>query len=117
MANPELRQELLDDGMEGLTQLPHVVHEAEESPERADEIVRVRDALRELLEEGEIVIFRSHWKELENPVRLSTEDATAVLSDPYWFSFHLNEEPEDRLQFINVKNLVDGPPQPGDRLS
>lgn len=114
-AKAAIREELLDDGMEGLTQLPHLVPSYRHRYSENGLIACLQGVLAELVGDGRIIICRSHWTELENPVRLGTEEAIDLLRDPFWFSFHLNDEPEDRLQFINVDNLLEVP-APGERF-
>ena len=99
----DLRSVVLEDGMEDLIQLPHATESARRIVVDGDPVEALHRVLVALLREGLIRIYRGLDPELDEP--LPDDEALALLKDPHWYSFHLDEPSKKRLTYINVENI------------
>ena len=99
---------LLDLGLEDWIPIP----EAVASPEVVNAVGAanapraVQNALKLLLKEGRLLLYRGPWDAEPAPVPLS--EALNLLADDYWYGFHADAEAEVRLYFVNVLNIRSG---------
>ena len=100
----DLRAVVLEDGMEDLIQLPHETESARLIVGDDDAVEALRQVLTDLLREGRIRVYRGVDARLDEP--LQEVEAVDLLTDPYWYSFHLpDDDPDTRLTYINVENI------------
>ena len=106
MSSQAVRIALLDLGLEDWIPLPEAVAEPEvvAAASGAEPAQAVADALVELVVEGKVLVYRGQWdsNDLE-PV--PSDDALALLREPHWFTFHVDDLVEERLYFVNVLNV------------
>jgi hypothetical protein len=101
------RAALLALGLEDWIPIPEAVADPEVLENIISEPVvdAISRALSELLQEGEIRLYRGHWD--ADPQAVSTADGIELLKDLRWYSFHIDDPREERLYFVNVKNIRD----------
>jgi hypothetical protein len=102
-----LERVLLDNGMEDLIPTAQAARDPEvhEAVGGDDLIPTLSRVLERLVRLGELRLYRGHWHADPRPV--AADQAAELLGDPAWYSFHLEDPDEERLYFINVKNLRD----------
>jgi len=107
MTDPEaqLRNALLDLGLEDWIPIPEAVASSEvrEAVGDGSVVEAVSQALRVLVREGRVRLYRGHWNEESDPVPLA--EGLELLNDPKWYRFRLDEPGEERLYFVNADNV------------
>ena len=99
----DLRSVVLEDGMEDQIQLPHATESARRIVVDGNPVEALQGVLAELLSERLIRVYRGVDRKLDEP--LPEQEALDLLKDPRWYSFHLDDPPENRLTYINVENI------------
>ena len=104
-----VRDAVLELGMEDWIPLPEAVATPEiraaTQGDRPTWLV-LSAALRGLLAEREIRLYRGRWDD-ENPRELVDAEARAVLGEECWYAFHPDDPDEERISFVNVRNIRD----------
>ncbi len=105
MSSHPLRTALLDLGLEDWIPIPEAMADPEvvaaASGEDAAKVVA--EALGELVSEGEVQLYRGAWDGDSEPV--STLEALRLLKEQRWYSFRIADPHEERLYFVNVRNI------------
>ena len=71
-----------------------------------DAWVALSDALKDLVTEGRVRLYRGRWDD-EDPRELSEGEALNVLGQEYWYAFHTDDLEAERVWFVNVLNIRD----------
>jgi hypothetical protein len=100
-----VRDALLELGLEDWTPIPEAMTspEVKEAAGTPVPIRVVADALRTLLSEGKLLVYRGRWD--AEPDRVPLSEALLLLQDEYWYTFHIDDPGEVRLYFVNVDNV------------
>jgi hypothetical protein len=100
---------VLEMGLEDWIPLPEAVATAElrqaVSADR-DAWVAVSDALKDLVLEGRVRLYRGRWDD-DDPRELSEGEALKVLGEEHWYAFHTEDPEEERVWFVNAQNIRD----------
>ena len=106
-AQSQVRTALLDLGLEDWIPLPEAVGipEVREAVGDRSPVAAIAAALRELLLEDRIRLYRGRWDAESQPV--ATEEGLKLLTAEKWYRFRLDEPEEERLYFVNVDNIRD----------
>jgi hypothetical protein len=103
----QLREILLDRGLEDWIPLPEIAGSAEvrEVVGDGDTIAALSAALDFLIRDGRLRLYRGH-RDID-PERVPDATALELLKQPQWYSFHVDDDQEERLYFVNVANIQD----------
>ena len=103
----EVKQAVLELGLEDWIPLPEAVTAVEvRAALRGDREAwpAVSEALKDLLREHRVQLFRGRWDE-DDPRALSDAEALEVLGEERWYTFHPEDPEDERIYFVNVKNV------------
>jgi hypothetical protein len=104
-SSEETCQALLELGLEDWIPIPEALTTPEvcQAIGQGDPVQAVGEALAALVLDGLVALYRGRWD--EDPERVATAVALELLRDPRWYSFHTADLGEERLYFVNVKNI------------
>ena len=96
---------LLDLGLEDWIPIPEAVGDpvVAEATLGEDPSELVADALAALVAEDRVRLYRGRWD--EDPAAVPAAEALELLRDPRWYSFRVDDPNEERLFFVNVRNI------------
>lgn len=98
-----LRQALLDLGLEDLIPLPEIATEEEIRSEGGAAVEDISTALIGLLREGRIQIWAGHWSQDPEVVDPATAEELLRVDDQY--AFNSPADQRLRVYYVNVDNL------------
>jgi hypothetical protein len=102
-----MRSSLLELGMEDWIAIPEAFGTQEvcdaAGPEDAAELIS--QALTSLVSDGRVRLYRGRWDSEKTEVPMA--EALELLKNPYWYSYHLDDTDEERMEFVNVDNLAE----------
>jgi hypothetical protein len=99
---------LLELGLEDWIPVPEAVEDVEAAGS-LDPVGDVHEALRGLAADGLIRFWCGPWTREEEHIEVPAHEVSAVLEEPHWYSFHIDDPAEQRLYFVNIDNVAPGP--------
>jgi hypothetical protein len=99
-----IEQLLLERGLEDWIPLPEAAQSVRQILARSNPVPAMADALRRLLDQERIQISRGQWDD-HDPPRVPDDEARRLLTENGWYQWHLEDDAEIRLWFVNVENI------------
>ena len=99
-----IEQLLPERGLEDWIPLPEAAESVRHMLAGSLPVPAMADALRRLLDQARIQIFRGHWHD-DDPPRVPDDEARELLAEGGWYQWHLEDAAEVRLWFVNVENI------------